>query len=147
MKTEKALADIQLLGTNIHKLEFNNDFIAYCDNENVKKELDTSCDILEVSYEDDEEVYIGTLALYVDIEITDGEAGGQMIMHLEMHGGFASERAAAMTEQEFTKRLEINGTAALYSIARSIVLSITSQANMGEAVMLPMINVFRLKEN
>lgn len=42
MKIEKALADIQLLGTNINSLEFHNDFISFCDNENVNKMMDTS---------------------------------------------------------------------------------------------------------
>lgn len=70
-----------------------------------------------------------------------------MSMHLEMHGGFASEKTTTMSEQDFAERLEINGTVALYSIARSIVLSVTSQANMGESVMLPMINVFHLRKN
>lgn len=145
MEASKALADIQLLGTKLHRLEFSNDFITYYDSEDVKKVLDVSYKVIETYYDDEERIYVGTLNLYVDVDITCGE-DEKMTMQMELQGGFASLPTKEQAEEAFAKLLEINGTAALYSIARSIVLSLTSQSYAGEAVMLPMINVFRLRK-
>ena len=47
MKIEKALANIQLLGTQVKKIEFENDFIVFYEQDDTKKYLDVSYNIKE----------------------------------------------------------------------------------------------------
>ena len=52
MKIEKALANIQLLGTQVKKIEFENDFIVFYEQDDTKKYLDVSYNIKECSYDE-----------------------------------------------------------------------------------------------
>ena len=122
MKIEKALANIQLLGTQVKKIEFENDFIVFYEQDDTKKYLDVSYNIKECSYDEKAKEYIG----------------------MELHGCFQSNEVAETWEKEFRELLQINGTAALYSVARGLVMSITGQSYTGENIVLPMVNVFRL---
>jgi len=42
--------------------------------------------------------------------------------------------------------LELNGASVLYSAARSIITSVTAQICYGEHLILPMINILKLRE-
>lgn len=145
MKVDKALADIQLIGTKIEKLDLQNDFIAFYEGETTKKYLDTSYRILESSYDEKNQMYIGTLALFVNMEIVEEEIDKHIKLDIEIHGGFRAVSKEELLEEKFNELLRINGAAALYSIVRSVVMSVTSQAYVGEAIVLPMVNVFRLQ--
>ena len=68
----------------------------------------------------------------------------KMKLGMELHGCFQSNEVAETWEKEFRELLQINGTAALYSVARGLVMSITGQSYTGENIVLPMVNVFRL---
>ena len=131
MKIEKALANIQLLGTQVKKIEFENDFIVFYEQDDTKKYLDVSYNIKECSYDEKAKEYIGILALYIEMQVENEEK--KMELGMELHGCFQSNEL-----------LQINGTAALYSVARGLVMSITGQSYTGENIVLPMVNVFRL---
>ena len=68
MKIEKALANIQLLGTQVKKIEFENDFIVFYEQDDTKKYLDVSYNIKECSYDEKAKEYIGILALYNEMQ-------------------------------------------------------------------------------
>ena len=142
MKIEKALANIQLLGTQVKKIEFENDVIVFYEQDDTKKYLDVSYNIKECSYDEKAKEYIGILALYIEMQVENEEK--KMKLGMELHGCFQSNEVAETWEKEFRELLQINGTAALYSVARGLVMSITGQSYTGENIVLPMVNVFRL---
>ena len=73
MKIEKALANIQLLGTQVKKIEFENDFIVFYEQDDTKKYLDVSYNIKECSYDEKAKEYIGILALYIEMQVENEE--------------------------------------------------------------------------
>lgn len=146
MKTDQALATIQLLGTSIKQLKIENDFIYFRDDDETEKEIDVQYQIEDIVVDEEEHVLLGTILLMIDIQIKRQEE--QMKLELAIQGGFTTLKLdePEKNRESFKKLLSLNGCASLYSIARGIVSSVTSQAFMGETIMLPMINVFKLKE-
>ncbi len=59
-------------------------------------------------------------------------------LNLTIEGGFSAPEE--MPEEEFGKMLRINGAAALYSIARAYLISVTSQSFIRGQVILPLAN-------
>ena len=110
--------------------------------DDTKKYLDVSYNIKECSYDEKAKEYIGILALYIEMQVENEEK--KMKLGMELHGCFQSNEVAETWEKEFRELLQINGTAALYSVARGLVMSITGQSYTGENIVLPMVNVFRL---
>ena len=111
MKIEKALANIQLLGTQVKKIEFENDFIVFYEQDDTKKYLDVSYNIKECSYDEKAKEYIGILALYIEMQVENEEK--KMKLGMELHGCFQSNEVAETWEKEFRELSQINGTAAV----------------------------------
>ena len=65
-------------------------------------------------------------------------------MKLVLNGCFKDVKG--INKEDFIKLLSINGGAALYSVARSIIISISAQSVVSGSIILPMINVFKLNE-
>ena len=63
------------------------------------------------------------MALYIEMQVENEEK--KMELGMELHGCFQSNEVAETWEKEFRELLQINGTAALYSVARGLVMSIT----------------------
>ncbi|MDF2952298.1 MAG: hypothetical protein K0S18_1881 [Anaerocolumna sp.] len=147
MKINDALANIQPLGISIRKMDFTNNFVVFKDDDGVTKQLDVRYNIDEMTCEDEENALMGTLSLFVDITIKNDKEE-QMDIHLHLQGGFISNKVECkeVNIENFKNMLEVNGCAALYSIARSIIISLTSQACVGDTIILPMINIFKMKE-
>lgn len=141
MKINDIQSTFQLIGTAIRKLEVNNNYVGYNDNSVEYRDLDVSYKILEVGEGEEKDELIGTLLLEIDVNV--GENDKCMHILLAMEGGFYSEK---MEEEKFRDMLELNGCASLYSIARAMILNISSQTCEGGNLILPMINTFKLKE-
>lgn len=143
MNVEKIKSGFQLLATSILKLDFKNNFVIMNDSIKVERTLDTSYDINDITHDEEENLLMGTITLNVLALIKSEEA--EMNINMNLQGCFISEKTDDI--EAFKKMLGINGCATLYSIARSIILSITSQACAGAHVLLPMINIFELNES
>lgn len=140
MNLQNAIADFQLKGTSIKRIDLNNDFVQYSDNERTEKKFNVSYNIEEISERDDGNS-LGTMVLLLEIEISQED--NKLNILLEIEGCFSYN---GDSKDEFMEMLEINGSATMYSIARSIILTITSQTFAGEKILLPMVNFFKLRE-
>jgi len=143
MNAEKIKSGFQLLATSIKTIDFVNNFTYYEDNEEIERSLDVSYEVDDISHNDEDDSIMGTISLNVIATVKNKES--EMKFNLVIQGCFISEEN--IIAEDFKNMLELNGCATLYSIARAIVLNISSQACFGAHILLPMINLFRLKEN
>ena len=146
MNTKEIKSEFQFIGNSICSLDLHNDFISIPDS-NLSKEFDVSYDIESIN-EDENDIW-GTINLYVHCiikqnEEADTDEPSKFDLKLVLNGCFTDVKG--VTKEEFEKFLSINGCAALYSVARSIIISVTAQSVVSGSIVLPMINVFKLKK-
>lgn len=138
-------ANLQMIGSRIIDLEIKNNFV-YLDlnSETIRREIDVTHDISELYYLD-ENLLAKNLILDIDLKVGDvlEDEELEMCVKLKLEGCFSI--GAKGTEDELTELIHVNGVAALYSIARGIISSLTSQTCVNGTVLLPMINVFGLQ--
>lgn len=142
MNTEKIKSGFQLLATSVQKIELSNNFVVLNDDTNIERSFDVSYNINDVSSDEDKEVTMGTITLNIDISIKSNE--NEMKLNIDLQGCFIDDDASDF--DKFREMLGVNGCASLYSIARAMILSITSQVCHGAHILIPMINVFKLVE-
>lgn len=143
MNIEKAKANLQMVGSRIVSLDMRNMFvfIANTDEDIIRK--------IDVSYKVDEPFahpagkgeYICTVQLSVTVELE--QDGKKATLHLVNEGAFVS---GENNKDKLKEMSSINGAAALYSIARGIIASITGQMCEGGAVLIPMLNVYEMNK-
>lgn len=141
MDANKYTSDFQFIGNIIRKFSINNNFLTYNDDDpNIKKNLDVSHKITEISLHEDEQknqTLLGTLNLDIKFNVSQNKHKTSISLLIEGCFNFPFEK----TKEEFINRLNINGVTALYSIARTLILNITAQSYQSGKVMLPMFNV------
>lgn len=138
-------AKLQMLGNRIIELNVKNDFVHLdLNSENLRREINISHDISELYFLEDN-LLARNLAMDVDLKISDisEESALELCIGLRIEGGFCIEEGG--TDEELVELLNVSGAAALYSIARGIVASVTSQTCTNGTVLLPMINMFEVK--
>lgn len=137
-------ADFQLIGNRIVQLKINNDFISLDMDENteIKKGLHLSHQIVSIKV-DPQGKLSGLLIIHIKVKLTRGKE--KCIVDLMLEGCFNAE--SEMGEDKFRSMLEINGFSTLYGIARSTLISISSQTFNRGTIILPMINVFKYIES
>ena len=143
MNVNNCVSDFQYIGSSLKQLNVNNDFIYLSEQEweDSIPNIDVKYSIEEVARNDEDENMFGVINLYLSIEI---EVNNRSIdVSLTLQGCFTSKNP---NEEEFKSLLALNGCTALYSIARSIIISTLSQCFSGHQIILPMINVFKLLE-
>lgn len=144
MNIQNAIADLQLVGTSVRKINLENTFTFYSDTDAVQKRFDLNYHVGNISKEED--CFWGCVILNLVINISDNEEKEDtkpksLSFEIEIEGCFTY---GGDDEPDFREMLEINGTASVYSIARSMVTTITSQTFNGDKVVLPMLNFFDL---
>lgn len=143
MNIQNAIADLQLVGTSVRKINLENTFTVFCDTETVQKRFDLNCHVGNISKEDDG--FWGCVILNLVINIKDDENEDTeektLSFEIEIEGCFTYD---GDDESDFREMLEVNGTASVYSIVRSMVMTVTSQTFNGDKVILPMLNFFDL---
>ena len=106
--------------------------------ETCKKEFSMDIKCSRIKLEGD--VKVGKLLMQLDISMTpSGEDMVSDTFEIVIEGIFKSP--AEISDAEFLKLLNINGGAALYSIARSKIETISSLTYSEGKIMLPMINM------
>lgn len=142
MDVKKYISDFQILGNRVVKLRIKNDFVGLDDQESIKRKIDITHEILRIDKNEADEL-LGLVLLNLTVRIHNAEKHFQL--DISMEGCFG---APSGTERDkFEKMLGINGVTALYSITRSAVLSISSQAFIKGSVLLPMINVLEYSKD
>lgn len=134
MELNRIATGIKLVGTTIKEISVENNIV------NVQKEAKRSfgLNINEPSFENIDEGLFSQMAIYFEVEIEQAE-DRNFKLELSLEGAFLSEKN---TEKEDFKQLVIiNGAAALISIARGKIESITSNIFDSGKVVIPFVNV------
>ena len=130
-------AQFQFRANTIRSVSLTNNFVTLNGHENLKRSMDTEYEIIEIEELDNE--IQGVLTLKVLARVT----GNNDKISILLEGFFVGEN---MDIENFTKMLVTNGSAALYSIARAQILSLSSQSLAGGEFILPMVNFFKAKD-
>ena len=134
------ISSFNFLGSRITHLDFDSSIFRFEDRVFTKK-IGYKIEIKEVGNDGDHHHYGEVvLTIEVDLEGKDNAQGNNATIHLAIEGGFHAPDE--MDIEEFKKMLQINGAAALYSIARSYLISVTSQSFVYGDIVLPLVNFF-----
>ena len=143
MNTEKAKANLQMVGSRIVSLNIKNMFVFMANtDENINRKIDVSYTVDDpFAHPAGQGEYMCTVRLNIAVEIEYENKKATITLVTE--GAFVSEENNKDTLKEMSS---INGAAALYSIARGIIASITSQMCEGGGVLIPMLNIYEMNK-
>ena len=134
MELNRIATGIKLVGTTIKEISVENNIV------NVQKEAKRSfgLNINEPSFENIDEGLFSQMAIDFEVEIEQTE-DRNFKLELSLEGAFLSEKNTE--EEDFKQLVIINGAAALISIARWKIESITSNIFDSGKVVIPFVNV------
>ena len=134
MELNRIATGIKLVGTTIKEISVENNIV------NVQKEAKRSfgLNINEPSFENIDEGLFSQMAIDFEVEIEQAE-DRNFRLELSLEGAFLSEKNTE--EEDFKQLVIINGAAALISIARGKIESITSNIFDSGKVVIPFVNV------
>ena len=134
MELNRIATGIKLVGTTIREISVENNIV------NVQKEAKRSfgLNINEPSFENIDEGLFSQMAIDFEVEIEQAE-DRNFKLELSLEGAFLSEKNTE--EEDFKQLVIINGAAALISIARGKIESITSNIFDSGKVVIPFVNV------
>ncbi len=134
MELNRIATGIKLVGTTIKEISVENNIV------NVQKEAKRSfgLNINEPSFENIDEGLFSQMAIDFEVEIEQAE-DRNFKLELSLEGAFLSEQNTE--EEDFKQLVIINGAAALISIARGKIESITSNIFDSGKVVIPFVNV------
>lgn len=134
MELNRIATGIKLVGTTIKEISVENNIV------NVQKEAKRSfgLNINEPSFETIDEGLFSQMAIDFEVEIEQTE-DRNFKLELSLEGAFLSEKNTE--EEDFKQLVIINGAAALISIARGKIESITSNIFDSGKVVIPFVNV------
>ena len=134
MELNRIATGIKLVGTTIKEISVENNIV------NVQKEAKRSfgLNISEPSFENIDEGLFSQMAIDFEVEIEQAE-DRNFKLELSLEGAFLSEKNTE--EEDFKQLVIINGAAALISIARGKIESITSNIFDSGKVVIPFVNV------
>ena len=134
MELNRIATGIKLVGTTIKEISVENNIV------NVQKEAKRSfgLNINEPSFENIDEGLVSQMAIDFEVEIEQTE-DRNFKLELSLEGAFLSEKNTE--EEDFKQLVIINGAAALISIARGKIESITSNIFDSGKVVIPFVNV------
>lgn len=134
MELNRIATGIKLVGTTIKEISVENNIV------NVQKEAKRSfgLNINEPSFENIDEGLFSQMAIDFEVEIEQTE-DRNFKLELSLEGAFLSEKKTE--EEDFKQLVIINGAAALISIARGKIESITSNIFDSGKVVIPFVNV------
>ena len=133
MELNRIATGIKLVGTTIKEISVENNIV------NVQKEARSfGLNINEPSFENIDEGLFSQMAIDFEVEIEQAE-DRNFKLELSLEGAFLSEKNTE--EEDFKQLVIINGAAALISIARGKIESITSNIFDSGKVVIPFVNV------
>ena len=134
MELNRIATGIKLVGTTIKEISVENNIV------NVQKEAKRSfgLNINEPSFENIDEGLFSQMAIDFEVEIEQAE-DRNFKLELSLEGAFLSEKNTE--EEDFKQLVIINGAAALISIARGKIESITYNIFDSGKVVIQFVNV------
>lgn len=134
MELNRIATGIKLVGTTIKEISVENNIV------NVQKEAKRSfgLNINEPSFENIDGDLFSQMTIDFEVEIEQSE-DRNFKLELSLEGAFLSEKNTE--EEDFKQLVIINGAAALISIARGKIESITSNIFDSGKVVIPFVNV------
>lgn len=138
----------QFCGSRVLRFSMHNDYVAMPQEDDLSTSPAQSTDVKYevVSIEKREKYYVGILRLHITTgaSSTDGntEHKNEIGADLWIEGCYVM--IDRLSEDDMQKMLIINGSASLYSIARSFISSVTSQSMDSGSLTLPMISTYAL---
>lgn len=143
MNIEKAKAELQIIGSRIVSLDIKNMFVFLAnDDETIERSIDASYEVDEPFHpEGGDGEFMCTMRLEIAVSIKKDVQEANISLVTE--GAFTSD---AYSKEELKEMVAINGTAALYSISRGIIATVTGQMCEGGAVLTPMLNVYEMNK-
>ena len=140
MNIENITAGFQLIGTRIAKLTIDNEFTSIdVNDESVTREIDVSYDVSPVFSVNG--LMAQNIMMYICLKISNCEL--HKFINLYLEGCYIFD---GKDKEQLYEMITINGTATLYSIARGMISSITSHMCTNGTLILPMINMFKLRD-
>lgn len=134
MELNKVSADFYFVGTVVKQLQINNNIIVLDDS--IEKKM--GFDVLDIRVQKEEKDFLGTAQIGVVVELWNGE-NKVSDFQIELEGAFKSPLSVG--EERFNELLSLNGVAALYSICRAKVETISATMLFDGKIVLPFINV------
>ena len=141
-KEAKVESPFQLIRTFVSSLSIQNTCLETSLNTNGERKIDVSYEILHKSITDDNN-HLALLAMTIKIETKTDD--GLFDLDMTIQGVFTAS-AKDTPEKVFIKMLRVNGCSALYSVARGVICSISSQLFTGGNVIIPLVNFVRFRE-
>ena len=145
MKEQAIKSSFQLLSHCVEELDIKNKiFILDADDSKTFKKTLKDVSIKDANMHEDSERFWGNLSLFISIQCKSKSNSRKTIcVKIKISGMFTGEKGS-MDKEQFQNMLITNGSASLYSMARAIITTTTSQCLPSGHVTLPMVNVFQL---
>lgn len=136
MDIQKSLSSFQFIGSHVQEFSFENSFINYSERDQMKeKTYDLDFSNPDISMKDDYK--LGTILLFLKTDVANDQC--QFHLSLTLEGAFIISKDTP--DEDFARFLSLNGATTLYSIARSFVMSTSSQCFSSGSIVLPMVNI------
>lgn len=142
MEANKMMSPFRFMASHILELHIDNTYIQLDDSPINQKSVNISHKVPEIVEQDDS--WIGLVELSIKVNISENNEEivdvppSKYSLDMKIEGGFTAGKD--MPKEEFEQMLHINGTAALYSIARGFIISTSSQTLVSGQVVLPLLN-------
>lgn len=141
MDAKNFVSEFQYIGSSVRHLSLNNSFVCINLEDDLENQIDVDYSLGEIQESEDGNLY-GTIDLFTIVNVSNNTHS--LSIELDLQGCFCSP--ASIGIDEFSSMISLNGCVTLYSMSRSMIASITSQSLTGGNIILPMINMFKLRE-
>ena len=139
IKLQDLQSPFQMHGCIIDKIELKNDFVSIPADAQLESTVNTKNGISEIKKVNEDNMLQANLIL--DLQYSASFEGNTFSVHLVLNGLFTMIET---NEELFQNMLLLNGNSALYSIARSYIITISSMSLTSGQLVLPMINFVNL---
>ena len=127
----------EFIGSRIVNVEINHTYIAMDINNSKSREFELHHEIGEIF--DNGEKQFGNIKLMVDVHVENkNNSEDYYTFKMTIEGCFSIEKSFPV--EQFKEMLRINGSAALYSIARGFILGVSAQTMFNGQIVLPLLN-------
>ena len=132
------MSKFRFVGSSVKSIEIDNPFVSF------PADSEKTFDVVykRILIEDCPENKQGIIQLDITVNLEKNDR--KFKLHLVNEGCFSVPKETP--DEEFEKILAINGRAALYSVSRAYIITVSSSTFMGGAVILPMLNFVKAND-
>lgn len=137
----KITSNLQFVGSTILKLNIDNGIAVLGTDATKSFDLDIK---ISNHIDHNQNTLFGKVLVVVSVSITIPNNDKKNMFQIAVEGGFQSDDG--ISEEEFKKQLAINGAAALYSIVRAKMETVSAATFSSGKIILPVINIYQYYE-